>query len=245
LAQPVFAQLLAAFCAFSGGLVFGLFYDALRALRLRAKSPPITLLCDLLVCLFGFFLLFYLAMSAGRGEIRLYMTLCALTGALVYFALLSRVFLAVFVSCLSFLIKIMAFVLTPLRYLLKMLVRLKNFFKNLFQKYTLWYKMRVNQKAQKAKEAQEAKASTEPPHNGRDDAYEIQTGQPDYEDCDRRDYCIRGHNPRVTESPGFGSAGGEEHAAGTGRQRASDKRGAGIRDRAQRRPRYARGHRKK
>jgi len=227
LEQPITAQLITAFCSVVGGLVFGIFYDAAKVLRLRAKSAVCTVFCDVLVCFFGFFILFYLAMAPGKGESRIYICVCALLGSIVYFSLISRIFLGIFTASLSLIVKIAGIVRRPFDYLLKKLVKIMNFFKKLFQKLNLWYKMREIEKELSLKK------SLKPPHNGRDDTHEIQTNRNCHNNRHSRDNRIRGYYLGIAKGSGFERTRNARPIARNGGQRPSDEHRASIRNRSQ------------
>ena len=73
------------------GAALALLYDLLRAIRLRRKaSGALTGALDALYCLLLALLSFFFALRIGGGELRLFMLLSALLGAVLYFALLAR-----------------------------------------------------------------------------------------------------------------------------------------------------------
>ncbi|PKM74309.1 MAG: hypothetical protein CVU91_00110 [Firmicutes bacterium HGW-Firmicutes-16] len=215
--QPVISQLIIAFCSFAGGLVFGVFYDALKAVRLRAKSVFCTVLCDTLVCFFGFFLLFYLAMAPGKGEVRVYIIACTLVGAVVYFCLMSPTFLGIFCALVSLVVKIMGIVRKPFDYLFKILIKLIEFLKKLFQKFVFRYKMRVNENKVIVEE------SSKLPNNGRADIHDVQTNRSNHKNRYSGNHRLRGDNLSVTESSGVGCPRAARRAANRGRRGTSKK----------------------
>ena len=74
------------------GAAAGLVYDLLRALRLRRRGNQLlTHLADTVYVLLIFWGLFHLALTMGAGELRLYMMIGALLGAVLYFWLPSRI----------------------------------------------------------------------------------------------------------------------------------------------------------
>ena len=76
-----------------GGLIFAMVYDLFKALRLSFKNAALTVISDIIICVFGFGILFLLAMWIGGGEARIYMTLLAALAAAIYFFSLSPFFL--------------------------------------------------------------------------------------------------------------------------------------------------------
>jgi len=72
------------------GLLGGLVYDLLRAVRIRKKqSRVLTHLLDGLYTLFWLLGLLWFALRIGQGELRLYMAAGILLGAVLYFNALS------------------------------------------------------------------------------------------------------------------------------------------------------------
>lgn len=87
------AQLLNLFHAALTGLAAGVFYDLLRAVRLRRRhSLLLTHLSDGLYVLFLGISALYLTLRVGQGELRLYLIFGAVVGALLWFSLLADFF---------------------------------------------------------------------------------------------------------------------------------------------------------
>ncbi|MEG1404910.1 MAG: spore cortex biosynthesis protein YabQ, partial [Oscillospiraceae bacterium] len=185
--QPVYFQLLTAFISFAGGLFWGIYYDLLKALRLRAKSVIITALCDLSVCLAAFCILVFLSMSPGRGEARLYIFISAIVGAAVYFSTFSPAFLAYFGICLDLAARVFRILRRPLAILPEKLVKTKNIFKNLFQKMCLWFTIGIDRK-----KFQNHTSSSRSTRNGREHTHEAGTCKSNHKNCHSRAHSIRG-----------------------------------------------------
>jgi len=239
LEQPIVYQVLTALYSLAGGLVFGLIYDAMKALRLKIKSMAFTVFCDILTCFIAFFILFYLSMAPGNGEVRVYIIICSAIGALVYFFLFSRTFLGLFTACLTVLIKFMRILQKPIDFLSKKLINFNNNIKKLFQKIGFWYRMRVNRKAQCEKR------SGKPKRNVRDDPHEIQTGKPHHKNSHSRDNSLRGDKSCITESSDFGRPRKARRTAKRSRQCSSDEHRASICNQPQHRSGNHRRHSKK
>ncbi|MBP8639768.1 MAG: hypothetical protein KBI01_02535 [Oscillospiraceae bacterium] len=222
-------QLITAFCAFTGGIVFGIAYDAAKSIRLRAKSTVCTAICDILICFFGLFLLFYLAMAPGKGEMRVYICVCAFVGSIVYFSLMSSVFMGIFTSFISIIVKILSIVRKPFAFIFKKLKYFAKFSKKLFHKMSFWYKMRFNNHQCTIK-------SLKPPKSWREDTNEVQEGQPYNENCHSRHNRICGNKLGVTQGSGVGRARGAGRIANSSRRRSPDKHRTSICDRPQHRP---------
>lgn len=75
------------------GAAVGLLYDLFRVLRVRVRLPLLGGVLDFLFWALVTVSLFVLAVTAGNGEVRIYMVLAVFGGAAGYFLLLSRVFL--------------------------------------------------------------------------------------------------------------------------------------------------------
>ena len=83
------AQAAAFLCAGLLGALLGLLYDLLRALRTLWKGRG-TALTDGLYSLAVLISVFYFAMAFGQGQLRIYMVLGILAGAVLFFSLLSQ-----------------------------------------------------------------------------------------------------------------------------------------------------------
>lgn len=71
------------------GLTVGLFYDILRILRVRLKSWLLSGILDFVFWIIVAAALFLYALSAGNGQVRIFMTLGLMGGGFLYFWLLS------------------------------------------------------------------------------------------------------------------------------------------------------------
>lgn len=75
------------------GIAAALLYDLLRAVRMRRKRLRLlSEALDVLYCVSLAALCFFFALRIGGGELRIYMLLGALLGAVFYFALLADLF---------------------------------------------------------------------------------------------------------------------------------------------------------
>ena len=73
------------------GFSLALAYDLLRAVRLKRRGLAfLTPLCDTLYCALFALLVFLFSLRVGGGELRLYMIVSALLGALFYFSVCAR-----------------------------------------------------------------------------------------------------------------------------------------------------------
>lgn len=90
---PVILQLTQAGLSLALGAVLGIWYDVLKALRLRVRRRWLTDLLDLLFWLSAGICLFILGMGPGYGQLRIFMVLSAVCGAILYFCIFSTVIL--------------------------------------------------------------------------------------------------------------------------------------------------------
>ena len=112
------AQLLSLFLAAALGMALGIFYDLLRALRLRRrKSHVLTHLMDGAFVLIGGTFSLFLALQVGRGELRLYLLAGLVSGALLWFSLPSAFFRPLWDWWLDTLGKFFRLLWCPVRYL--------------------------------------------------------------------------------------------------------------------------------
>lgn len=105
------------------GIMLGAIFDIFRVVRRTVKSRTVTNLCDACFWLFGgvyFISCFY---RVAGADLRIYIYIAALSGAAVYFFLLSRFFVAAGCALLGLFIKILAAVAkaaaVPIRFFLK------------------------------------------------------------------------------------------------------------------------------
>jgi hypothetical protein len=148
--SAVLDQLLSAAVSLAAGAAFGIVYDFFKVLRLEVKSFPFTVLCDIVCCLTAFAGLFLLFMSIGGGQARLYMALCFVLGAVLYFATASPAFLGLFASFVAFAVRIFRFILRPIKILAQKA-------KILFQKTYKWFTIRVKARANRLRAAAKAR----------------------------------------------------------------------------------------
>lgn len=82
--SPVYLQLAQAAAALIMGGAIGLLYDVLKTIRLKTKYKTLAGLIDLLFWLVALISLFALGMTSGGGDIRIFMLVAALCGAVLY-----------------------------------------------------------------------------------------------------------------------------------------------------------------
>ena len=98
------------------GFSLALLYDLLRAVRLRRRERALlTGALDALYCVIFALLVFLFSMRVGGGELRLYMILAALLGALFYFSLCARLLRPLWDLWAGVLFSLLAVVSLPLR----------------------------------------------------------------------------------------------------------------------------------
>ncbi|MGI6029473.1 MAG: spore cortex biosynthesis protein YabQ [Candidatus Heteroscillospira sp.] len=125
------------------GAVLGVAYDLLRALRrsLGVKSAP----ADFIFCLCALCALFYLGMSLGDGQLRIFMALFCALGTGLYLGCVTPFVLPVLIGALA----LAALPLAPVKKAVKKFVF---FFKKLFQYPRKWFRIKHNVGALPARE---------------------------------------------------------------------------------------------
>lgn len=109
----VYTQIIQAVAAISLGIMFGFFYDLLRALRRRLKLSIIAAVADTAFWIVAGTAVFILGMVIGQGEIRIFMILCIVVGAVLYFISLSKLTLTLCDFILECIIKIIGIIIYP------------------------------------------------------------------------------------------------------------------------------------
>lgn len=124
------------------GFLIGLAYDLLRIPRAYIRIPLLGETLDLLFWLAATAALFFYAVYAGNGEVRIYMALALMGGATVYFLALShwvRALSGLMVAAVTAVVKIM---LLPFVKAAEVLKKIQRKFKNSFSSRWKRYKMR-------------------------------------------------------------------------------------------------------
>jgi hypothetical protein len=93
---PISRQLAEAAAGLAAGAAMGLLYDFFRVIRRASRHAAIAALCDVIFCAAAGVALFALGMSVGRGRQRVYVTVLAALGWMLYLASVSRAALFVF-----------------------------------------------------------------------------------------------------------------------------------------------------
>ena len=110
------------------GVGSGLWYDLLRALRWRIRSPALGIGLDLLFWLAVTALIFGWSVAAGDGKVQLFTCFAALLGGVIYFRWLSSLFFPILSTLCFWALGVVKLLLKPLYLLKDGLLKLKNFF---------------------------------------------------------------------------------------------------------------------
>ena len=141
---PLSAQAQGFFSSLLLGFSLALIYDLLRALRLSRRGLALlTPLCDALYCALFALLVFLFSLRAAGGELRLYMIVSALCGALFYFLVCARFFRPLWALWAEVLLALLSLLTAPLRALKKLYGKLAK----LCKRYFLFSKKRLIIKA--------------------------------------------------------------------------------------------------
>jgi spore cortex biosynthesis protein YabQ len=126
------------------GLMAGVVYDLLRAVRLRrARSRVLTHLLDAVYVLSALLVLFLFTLRQGDGELRLYMLLAIALGLSFYFLLLGGIFRPLWSFWVDVLISLLKILWKPAGFLLCCGKKFQIYIKKLFYfwcKYATMYK---------------------------------------------------------------------------------------------------------
>lgn len=110
------------------GLCIGLLFDFFRIQRKLFKTHDfITYIQDILFWIISGIILIFVIMKYTNGEIRIYMILGIIIGFFIYFCLISKYIIKIFVSFFSFLLKIVGIFFLPIK---KIKEKLKKSWKN-------------------------------------------------------------------------------------------------------------------
>jgi len=200
-------QLLQAAAALLLGGAAGLFYDCLRVLRKRIRRLAVTVIMDILFWLLAGLGLFALGMGVGKGQVRLFMALCAAGGAVLYFAALSseaRWALDRFADLIARIFRVAS---APVRLFFKGLKKIAKKIRKYFKKIVGWGKIRIFHTKESGQTITEGYAD------------ENQKGKYIYEAGRVGAHALRGREP--------GGLAGEASARGR-RKTGAGRRGAGA-----------------
>ena len=136
-------QLTQAGAAFVLGLASGLLYDIVRILRRRVKSFFFAAVCDGAFWRCCFSVLYLLGLSIGDGQQRGFLSVFAVLGGAAYLSIISRFLLPIMEGICRFIVKILAFILSPLKFFARGAKKISKKFKNLFHLWKIrcriWY----------------------------------------------------------------------------------------------------------
>ena len=126
------------------GLMAGVVYDLLRAVRLsRRRSRALTHILDAVYVLSALLVLFLFTLRQGQGELRLYMLLAMVLGLSFYFLLLGSIFRPLWAFWVDVLASLLKFLWKPAGFLLCCGKKFQIYIKKLFYfwcKYATMYK---------------------------------------------------------------------------------------------------------
>ena len=110
------------FIFFLTGICIGLLFDFFRIQRKVLKTCDfITYIQDILFWIVSGLIIIFVIMKYTNGEIRIYMVLCILLGILIYFLIISKYIMKIFVCILSFLLNIIGKLLFPIKKIYKII----------------------------------------------------------------------------------------------------------------------------
>lgn len=110
------------FIFFLTGICIGLLFDFFRIQRKVLKTCDfITYIQDILFWIVSGLIIIFVIMKYTNGEIRIYMALCIILGILIYFLIISKYIMKIFVCILSFLLNIIGKLLFPIKKIYKII----------------------------------------------------------------------------------------------------------------------------
>lgn len=124
------------------GMAAGLLYDLFRILRFRAARRVLSAGLDLLFWVAVTAALFSYALTAGNGQLRIFMILGLFLGAFLYFLLFSGLMLRLGYKTADLIALLFHFLMLPLLKSLKFLKKTKEKFKNVFHYFARWYRIK-------------------------------------------------------------------------------------------------------
>lgn len=110
------------FIFFLTGICIGLLFDFFRIQRKVLKTCDfITYIQDVLFWIVSGLIIIFVIMKYTNGEIRIYMVLGIILGILIYFLIISKYIMKIFVCILSFLLNIIGKLLFPIKKIYKII----------------------------------------------------------------------------------------------------------------------------
>lgn len=113
------------------GIVISVIFDIFRVIRKSFKTPNIlTYIEDILFWILSGLLIIYVIFHYTTGEIRLYMILMIIIGAIIYFVTISKYFILINSKVINYLKSAILLVTKPFK-------KICNYAKQIFQKHQL------------------------------------------------------------------------------------------------------------
>lgn len=110
------------FIFFLTGICIGLLFDFFRIQRKVLRTCDfITYIQDILFWIVSGLIIIFVIMKYTNGEIRIYMILGIILGILIYFIIISKYIMKIFVCILSFLLNIIGKLLFPIKKIYKII----------------------------------------------------------------------------------------------------------------------------
>lgn len=110
------------FIFFLTGICIGLLFDFFRIQRKVLRTCDfITYIQDILFWIVSGLIIIFVIMKYTNGEIRIYMILGIILGILIYFLIISKYIMKIFVCILSFLLNIIGKLLFPIKKIYKII----------------------------------------------------------------------------------------------------------------------------
>lgn len=110
------------FIFFLTGICIGLLFDFFRIQRKVLRTCDfITYIQDILFWIVSGLIIIFVIMKYTNGEIRIYMVFGIILGILIYFLIISKYIMKIFVCILSFLLNIIGKLLFPLKKIYKII----------------------------------------------------------------------------------------------------------------------------
>ena len=104
------------------GFLIGIIFDAFRILRKSFKTKDfVTIIEDIIFWIISGFIIFYSVFKFNNGEVRGYIFLGILFGAIIYLLAFSKIFINVSVSVINIIKRIFNYaIIKPIKFLIKM-----------------------------------------------------------------------------------------------------------------------------
>ena len=116
------------------GALLGAVYDLFRAVRHRRPSAVLSFILDALFWLIAGLALFLISFAIGGGKLRVFMTLAAGIGAVIYFLALSPAVLYIFDFFIGGVDRLLEFIAFPFK---KIRIFVKKLFSSLIERYKI------------------------------------------------------------------------------------------------------------